>query len=105
MLPARITQTTAESVELPARTRCANLYARLLLNTSAAALNATCTRRGRLELAQRDCTSAAARLMTATCEKGRATIPKSRKTKFGEIVPSIPGILTFKAEARAARPK
>ena len=63
MLPARITKTTGDIEPLPVRTRWANLFARALLRTRAAALKATCTRRGRLALAQRDCTSAAAKLM------------------------------------------
>jgi hypothetical protein len=99
-----MTKAAGEKPLLDLRRRYDASYAKLALNTRAAALNATCTRRGCFAL-HKDCTRAAMNVMATTSEKVQTAMLNTMKTKFGDIVPSIPGIRIFMVDDIVARPR
>src|SRR5262245_51561432 len=100
-----MTRDTENSALLPMRRRRENSKARLLLTTNAAELKATCTKRGRLAVAHKDCTMAEVKLITTTWGNSQTVMPNRRNKKLGETVLSSPGTGTLRVEARAAKPR
>ena len=54
--------------------------------------------------AQSDCTKAAIKVIATTSEKLQHSMARTRKTKFGDIVLSMPGMRSLNVEETAAKP-